>query len=138
MGTRDDEVFGVEYSESSLFDMCLEVARKLQDFYVSGNTSKRPYGMKLETFVQKVIDGDGINKPTLSFSDFVKLYNELINVPSKQRKGQMLMNLLNKIWSDEYVRISSFDYYKQTDIDCFYKDELIPNTLKHLRKVWEK
>ena len=46
------------------------------------------------------------------------------------------MNYLAGIWFEEYKRISSLDYYDETNIDCFYVDKLIPNTLKHLEKVW--
>ena len=54
------------------------------------------------------------------------------------RKGQSLMIYLWEVWRDEYNRITSLDYYDETDIDCFYNDDLIPNTLEHLKKVWYK
>lgn len=61
-----------------------------------------------------------------------------VNKPQYIRKGQSLMIYLNKIWKEEYDKISAIDYYDKTDIDCFYNDKLIPNTLKHLKKVWKK
>ncbi len=58
MGGNDDQVFGIQHSEDSLFDMCFKVAVLLQVFYLTGSASKSPYGMSLEGFVQAVIDGD--------------------------------------------------------------------------------
>jgi|TARA_R110000782_G_scaffold144871_2_gene237679 hypothetical protein len=52
------------------------------------------------------------------------------------RKGQSLMNYLGDVWIDEYKRISSDYHYDDTSIDCFSNDDLIPNTLRHLKKVW--
>lgn len=59
--------------------------------------------------------------------------------PNKEpdiRKGQTLMNFLAEVWLEEYKRLSSVYYYDETNIDCFYNDGLINNTLKHLEKVW--
>jgi hypothetical protein len=58
MGSHSDETFGVQYSEDSLLSICIEVAEKLQAFYMGGSTSKLPYGLSLGEFVKKVIDGD--------------------------------------------------------------------------------
>lgn len=79
-----------------------------------------------------------MNKPKISYSEFVTKYNGEIlrNKKSFIRKGQALMIYLADVWYDEYIRLSSLSYYGETDIDCFYKDELIDNTLKHLKKVW--
>jgi hypothetical protein len=64
-------------------------------------------------------------------------YNRVLpNKPDYIRDGQALMNYLGDIWLEEYKRISSNHFYNKTDIDCFYNDKLIPNTLKHLEKVW--
>lgn len=47
------------------------------------------------------------------------------------RDGQALMLYLQKIWPAEYERITA------TEVDCFYNDDIISNTLNHLEKVWE-
>lgn len=60
----------------------------------------------------------------------------LPNKPSSIRKGQSLMNYLADVWMDEYTKLSSVHYYDETNIDCFYNDHLIPNTLNHLEKIW--
>ena len=62
-------------------------------------------------------------------------------LPKKEgfiRKGQALINFLGEVWFEEYKRISSMHYYDKTNIDCFYNDNLIPNTWKHLEKVWKE
>jgi len=60
----------------------------------------------------------------------------LPNKEDYERKGQNLINFLGSVWLAEYKRISSVHYYNETNIDCFYNDSLIPNTLKHLELVW--
>ena len=75
----------------------------------------------------------------MSFEDFKYLWETQI-LPHKDkyiRKGQSLMIYLHKVWQEEYKRISAIEYYGETNIDCFYNDDLIPNTLKHLETVWE-
>jgi hypothetical protein len=75
----------------------------------------------------------------MSFELFKQdFYEEILpNKPEYIREGQALMNYLGDIWIEEYKRISSNHFYDETDIDCFYNDKLIPNTLKHLEKVWK-
>ena len=75
----------------------------------------------------------------ITFEEFEQKYlGEVLNKkPDNIRKGQALMNFLHDIWPEEYRRLSSIDYYDNKDIDCFYRDRLIPNTLKHLREVWK-
>jgi hypothetical protein len=54
-------------------------------------------------------------------------------LPNKEpniRKGQSLMNFLFNVSAKEYKRMAN------TDIHCFYNDDLINNTLEHLEKVW--
>jgi len=66
---------------------------------------------------------------------------ELKILPQKDqmiRRGQSLMNYLELIWPEESKRISSIHYYDESNIDCFYIDDLIPSTLKHLENVWNK
>ena len=81
------------------------------------------------------------NLPKISFEEFKKRWEDnltdIANIcPTGLRKGQYLMTLLNHYWKEEYDRLSSIDYYDETNIDCFYNDELIPNTLAHLEKKW--
>ncbi len=56
------ESFGIQYSETELFDVCFDACEKLQAFYMSGSTSKYPYGEELSEFVQKCIDGEPLNE----------------------------------------------------------------------------
>ena len=75
----------------------------------------------------------------MEYKDFAKKVETEI-LPNKQpfiRKGQAIMNYLGDVWIEEYKRLSSVHYYDQTNIDCFYNDDLISNTMKHLEKVWQ-
>lgn len=80
-----------------------------------------------------------MKKALLSFQDFKKkFYREILPNKHKDiREGQLLMNFLGDVWFEEYQRISSVHFYDRTDIDCFYNDSLIPNTLEHLEEVWK-
>ncbi len=63
--------------------------------------------------------------------------NIIPNKPDYIRDGQSIINYLGDVWFEEYKRISSVHYYDKTNIDCFYNDDLIPNTFNHLEKVWK-
>lgn len=77
------------------------------------------------------------DRPTVTFEQFLGLGGWGQSDTNKgMRRGQILMNLLHTVWEQEYVRISSVHYYDRTDIDCFYNDSLISNTLTHLGKIW--
>jgi hypothetical protein len=74
----------------------------------------------------------------MTFTEFKTTW-ELDILPNKNsliREGQALINFLGDVWINEYKRISSTHYYNETNIDCFFNDRLIPNTFKHLEKVW--
>lgn len=63
-----------------------------------------------------------------------KFYQEVL--PKKHsdcRKGQSLMNFLCDVWYMEYRRINNI-----LDIDCFYNDKHITNTLEHLKNNWHR
>jgi hypothetical protein len=81
-----------------------------------------------------------MNKPKITYAEFVQKFNSEIlpNKPADIRTGQCLMNFLAEVHPAEDMRLSSVNYYDRTDIDCFYNDELVPNTLKHLEEVWDK
>lgn len=74
----------------------------------------------------------------MTFTEFKQSFqNDILpNKPEFIREGQALMNYLADVWFEEYRRLSSIDYYDETNIDCFYNDRLIPNTWNHLNKVW--
>ena len=75
----------------------------------------------------------------MTYEEFEKgFYNDILpNKESFIRIGQALMNYLANVWLKEYKRISSIHFYDRTNIDCFYTDKLINNTLKHLKRVWK-
>ena len=73
------------------------------------------------------------DRPKVSFEEFNLLIEQK---DTSLRKGQHIMNVLYTVWEEEYERLSSVHYYDKTDIDCFYNDSLIPNTLEHLEDIW--
>lgn len=79
------------------------------------------------------------DKPNVSLEEFLETYYKVV-LPGKNkyiREGQALMNYLHSVWPEEYRRISSIHFYDRTDIDCFYRDDLIPKTIEHLSSVWK-
>lgn len=76
----------------------------------------------------------------MTYEEFVSnLYTKVLPAKdSNLRVGQALMNYLSEVNNVEYKRIASIHYYDRTDIDCYYKDELIPNTLEHLKINWNE
>ena len=65
-----------------------------------------------------------------------KFYEEILpNKDFSLRNGQALMNFLGDIWFEQYKRMTA----KFADnVDCFYNDNLIPNSLNYLEKNWHK
>lgn len=47
------------------------------------------------------------------------------------RYGQSIMNILYQVRPDKYKEIT------QTDLDCFYDDSTIKDTLDHLERTWD-
>ena len=75
----------------------------------------------------------------MTFQEFKTNWENDI-LPNKQadiRRGQSLMLYLARVWEKEYIRLSSVHYYDwNANIDCYNNNDLIPNTLEHLEKVW--
>jgi len=74
----------------------------------------------------------------MTYNEFFNYWqnNVLPNKHKDERNGQSLMNYLGDVWPKEYIRLTSVHYYDETDIDCYYNDKLIDNTLNHLSKIW--
>lgn len=67
----------------------------------------------------------------MRYTEFKNKWEKLLPVkPPYIREGQSLMSFLAEVWLEEYKRITT------TDVDCFYSDKLVNNTLEHLEKVW--
>jgi hypothetical protein len=77
-----------------------------------------------------------MDRPLIPFVEFKRQWEELRGFPQTGHKGSFLMRLVHRYWKEEYLRITSVHYYDETNIDCCFNEELIPNTLKHLEKVW--
>ena len=68
----------------------------------------------------------------MTYLEFRQKWEQTIlpNKESYERDGQSLINFLGSVWLAEYKRIVD------TDFDCFFNSKLVPDTLKHLEKVW--
>ncbi len=74
----------------------------------------------------------------MTYEEFVEELNDkLAGNLGDLRKGQMVMITLLDKWAAEYNRISLMEY-EESNIDCFYSDSRIPNTLSHLEKNWHQ
>jgi len=71
------------------------------------------------------------DKFTIEFYKYLRLQAQYLRI------GQALMNFLFIFDKEEYEKITSAHYYDKTNVDCYYLDNLIPNTLEHLQKVWK-
>ena len=74
----------------------------------------------------------------MTFNEFEHAWHIYQNKYSELRRGQALMITLAKFNMKEYSRICSGHYKDKKHLDCFYVDEFIPNTLHHLKEVWEE
>lgn len=120
-----------------LCNKCYTIIKTLSDF-----TDLELKAMKGEISLSAMYCDKCIKfRPKITrYNDFVNAYNNIILHEDNLkyiRKGQALMNYLAEVWYDEYKRISSLNYYDNDDIDCYYNDELINNTLNHLKNVWK-
>lgn len=77
------------------------------------------------------------DKPKLTFIEFIASWGKELKDGSNKdyRKGQLLMILLATVWLDEYRRIT-VNNVNENHVDCFYNDNLIVNTIEHLKNVW--
>lgn len=76
----------------------------------------------------------------MTYQKFIEDWYDTV-LPDKEpeiRMGQSFMIYLSEIWVVEYNRIVMGNYQIESNIDCFYNDSIIPNTMKHLEKNWHK
>jgi len=73
----------------------------------------------------------------MTFQEFENnLYDDIL--PNKEeyiRPGQAVMNYLAEVWFEEYKRLSHIDS-EIKKFDCFHNSRIIPQTLRHLERVW--
>lgn len=73
----------------------------------------------------------------MTYQEFlIKLYST--HDIKTQRTGQYLMNLLHEVWEPQATKITAESNMGKSKNDCFYNDNLVPNTLEYLAKVWPK
>lgn len=87
----------------------------------------------------RVVEAKKQPMKALTFEEFkINFFSKILPQKSEHiRIGQCLINYLGEVWLEEYKRISSVHFYDETNIDCFYNDRLINNTLAHLEKQWK-
>jgi hypothetical protein len=66
----------------------------------------------------------------MSIDEFLYNYYHRPHV-AHYRAGQALMNMLFEVKPEMYKYITA------TVHDCFYRDDIIPETLKFIKKNWE-
>lgn len=73
----------------------------------------------------------------MTFQEFENnLYDDVLpNIEVYIRPGQAVMNYLAEVWFAEYKRLSECDS-ELKKLDCFHNNRTIPETLRHLEKVW--
>jgi hypothetical protein len=73
----------------------------------------------------------------MTFEQFKnRFYQEVLpNKDFNLRNGQALMIFLSQVWFVQYKRMTSKFVH---NVDSFYNDNLIPNTLNYLQSNWYK
>lgn len=67
----------------------------------------------------------------IKFNEFLNKVNYKYDMSEFElRHGQVLMNILYKIWPEKYNEITG------SDIDCFYDDGKVSKVLEKLQKDW--
>lgn len=71
----------------------------------------------------------------ITFDEFIKKVDELYetnktNYVYSLRYGQALMNVLYDAWKEKYQEIA------HTKLDCFYRDDIVDQTVSKLRQDW--
>jgi hypothetical protein len=66
----------------------------------------------------------------MSYEDFVKLVDQTHN-QFNWRYGQSLMNVLHSVWPKKYEEITNLE------LDCYYREDIVPATLKFLKGDWK-
>lgn len=67
----------------------------------------------------------------MNYKEFIDLIEEAHNT-FPWRYGQTVMNVLNAVCPRTYSKIA------MTENDCYYEDKKVPETLKAIRKEWDK
>ena len=68
----------------------------------------------------------------MTFKDFLsEIEKTYENWEFEMRHGQVVMNVLHKVWPEKYKEIT------ETDLDCFYNDGIVAKTLDKLQKDWK-
>jgi hypothetical protein len=58
---------------------------------------------------------------------FIEFKESWLQEPKNNERKGHFVNHLHGIWLDEYKRLSSV-HYKETNIDCYFNDDLIETT----------
>lgn len=80
----------------------------------------------------------------MTFKEFLDIYSNAIlpKKPKHIRAGQSLMNLLRSVDKELYSEVrDKSDYagtFTITGYDCFFYDDVIPLTLKYIKKNWKE
>ena len=65
----------------------------------------------------------------MTYNEFIKTVDQ-VSANFSWRYGQALMNVLHSVWPEKYEEITNLE------LDCYYREDLVPATLKFLKGDW--
>jgi hypothetical protein len=65
----------------------------------------------------------------MKYDEFIKTVDQT-SANFSWRYGQALMNVLHSVWPEKYEEINNLE------LDCYYREDLVPTTLKFLKGDW--
>ena len=65
----------------------------------------------------------------MNYEQFLKTVDQT-SANFSWRYGQALMNVLYTVWPEKYKELTN------SELDCYYKEDLVPTTLKLLKEEW--
>jgi hypothetical protein len=66
----------------------------------------------------------------MTYEEFIKLVDQTHN-QFNWRYGQSLMNVLHSVWPEKHEELTLLE------LDCYYREDLVPATLKFLKYDWK-
>ncbi len=65
----------------------------------------------------------------MKYDEFIKMVDQT-SANFSWRYGQALMNVLHSVWPEKYEEITNLE------LDCYYREDLVPAALKFLKGDW--
>jgi hypothetical protein len=65
----------------------------------------------------------------MTYDEFIKTVDQT-SANFSWRYGQALMNVLYSVWPEKYEELTNLE------LDCYFREDLVPATLKFLKGDW--